>query len=697
MRLSAIYIPKNTLPYIFGEDHNGKTLNFGGEFFYSISENDATISIDNREPNIYFIQDFWGENIELITALVGRNGIGKTSILRGINHSIDPKHKDMVYFFETDDITLVHIINETKKTIINNSTIEFILPQESRSFEALYYSPNLDYELKDTHSPITLINQMDDSLEEYYLDSIIRNVFLLHSPLIKTIQQIYPDFPTYENFTIRVKKHRKSRFTRVYADSNFANPNRGDVLKNYLTSDIMRLQEEKDLDVVKENIVSMLQGYVNLLESESMNSLFYKVWDLEDYKHIDDKDNIHDGEDFLKNLEVTILSYLLLGAVFPQTGLGGGLNFDEILSADNFKTRLNKFLELYLINEYAILYEKIKSDLIEVEVSKSEEIIEIIKRDTWIKNGGVDVEPVRQRMITDVTKFHHINEFYNFILNIIENQSLIFEEGVIVFDIKKHDITIFNELVLRYKTLLEHFRDIPTSVSIIELIPDKKLSTGEKAILDFFASLNNYIEKNKVREHTNYQHYILLLDEPELGYHPIWKKKFVDAMVEILPIVFSEITPYVYDKETKQHVRTGEENPILQIIFSTHDPLTLSDIPRNNIVYLEKDESDFSYISDEKFKSFAANITDLLADSFFIEDGLLGDFAKKKINKTILWLNDRDAKSNAEYHKKIIQSIDEPIIKSKLAEMFSEKMKDTLAKDILKKEIDNLTERYNRM
>ncbi|NHQ72501.1 hypothetical protein HAP39_18440 [Elizabethkingia miricola] len=96
-------------------------------------------------------------------------------------------------------------------------------------------------------------------------------------------------------------------------------------------------------------------------------------------------------------------------------------------------------------------------------------------------------------------------------------------------------------------------------------------------------------------------------------------------------------------------------------------------------------------VSLERFKNtntFAANISDLLSDSFFIGDGLIGEFAKTKINETIEWLNstreeqvkkeksqknkfDRLA-SKKGYHKKIIEIIDEPIIKSKLVEMYSE-------------------------
>ena len=77
----------------------------------------------------------------------------------------------------------------------------------------------------------------------------------------------------------------------------------------------------------------------------------------------------------------------------------------------------------------------------------------------------------------------------------------------------------------------------------------------------------------------------------------------------------------------------------------------------------------------EDKKSFGANITDLLADSFFIEDGLIGDFAKGKIEEV---LNDlikkRPCKKEKRFeYKKIINLIDEPIIRMKLEDMYKSK------------------------
>ena len=142
-----------------------------------------------------------------------------------------------------------------------------------------------------------------------------------------------------------------------------------------------------------------------------------------------------------------------------------------------------------------------------------------------------------------------------------------------------------------------------------------------------------------------------------------------------------------------------EQDTLIQIIFSTHDALTLSDLPNDKISYLKRlnDQTIKAFDEDDKdrpLKSFGANITEILADSFFVEDGLTGDFAKEEINNTIDWLRNKEDIQNYEYHKKLIQIIDEPIVQQKLSEMYSEKMNVDFSKEILTHQIENLKQKF---
>jgi len=84
----------------------------------------------------------------------------------------------------------------------------------------------------------------------------------------------------------------------------------------------------------------------------------------------------------------------------------------------------------------------------------------------------------------------------------------------------------------------------------------------------------------------------------------------------------------------------------------------------------------------------------LFADSFFFSNGLIGDFAINRINETIEWLHNLKKIEDNEYHKNLIANIDEPIIQRKLAEMYSDKMKDNLAKEIERERIIKMKEDF---
>jgi chaperonin cofactor prefoldin len=113
----------------------------------------------------------------------------------------------------------------------------------------------------------------------------------------------------------------------------------------------------------------------------------------------------------------------------------------------------------------------------------------------------------------------------------------------------------------------------------------------------------------------------------------------------------------------------------------------LSDIPNHHIVFLKKDKDKEVKIlsNDEGIKhTFAANIHEILYNSFFMQNGFIGAFATDKINRVFKYLNDELTKKlekNGDYQPKledleknklIIRNIDEPLIRVKLEEKLAE-------------------------
>ncbi len=190
------------------------------------------------------------------------------------------------------------------------------------------------------------------------------------------------------------------------------------------------------------------------------------------------------------------------------------------------------------------------------------------------------------------------------------------------------------------------------------------LSSGEKQIFSLIINIL-YQVKNIISE-SRYSTINLFLDETEFGLHPNWQKKYVNLLLNAL----------------KQFDIT------IHLIFATHSPFLLSDIPKTNIVFLDEyNNSDHEVINgyqkssnckvvdglNNKKNTFAANIHTLLRDSFFMDSGLMGEFAKDKIEKVIRYLRPPyDTTINdlsMEDIEKIISFIGEPIIKQKIEKL----------------------------
>ena len=178
------------------------------------------------------------------------------------------------------------------------------------------------------------------------------------------------------------------------------------------------------------------------------------------------------------------------------------------------------------------------------------------------------------------------------------------------------------------------------------------MSSGEQHLVHTMQSvlyhiLNVNSVHNSKESKNKYEYINIIFDEIELYFHPEYQRRFVFELLERL-----------------DSLKKGNHIPKIKginILFCTHSPFILSDIPKQNVLFLGEKKD---------FKTFGANITTLLANSFFMEN-LIGEFAKNKINEVITWIT-----QDKEDILKTIRLIDEPILKNKLIEMYYEKFTD---------------------
>lgn len=171
------------------------------------------------------------------------------------------------------------------------------------------------------------------------------------------------------------------------------------------------------------------------------------------------------------------------------------------------------------------------------------------------------------------------------------------------------------------------------------------LSSGEYTLLSLFGRLNEL----KFRRGASI---LLLIDEAELTLHPEWQKQFISLFLDFIGEKFSYVK--------------------VQIVLTSHSPFILSDLPPHCVTLLKKENNRTIVVDslERKNETFGANIHELFTDSFFLQDSLIGEFARRKIENLIARVNTQSKYSQDEYNqlKREIDMIGEPYVRFKLLE-----------------------------
>jgi hypothetical protein len=151
-----------------------------------------------------------------------------------------------------------------------------------------------------------------------------------------------------------------------------------------------------------------------------------------------------------------------------------------------------------------------------------------------------------------------------------------------------------------------------------------------------------------------------MLDEIEVCFHPEYQRMFISRLLDLL---------------TNRLYLNISFN--IHIWITSHSPFILSDIPEKNIVYME----DGHQLTDEEKKKrkilqpMAANISDLLHQSFFLHSGFIGEHARNKILSLVEFLR-TDQKEFGVWDKDqaelFINGISEPFISKQLRLLYKQ-------------------------
>lgn len=217
------------------------------------------------------------------------------------------------------------------------------------------------------------------------------------------------------------------------------------------------------------------------------------------------------------------------------------------------------------------------------------------------------------------------------------------------------------------------------------------LSTGENSLLSLFARFYSLSEKigdvyKLIFEKKVQSQAIILIDEADLTFHPQWQQKYINLLLPFIKNIYSDCQ--------------------IKVIIATHSPIILSDIPKQNVIFMRGDDGHATIVnSKDRRETFSGNISSLFYDSFFMQKGSIGDFSSKFIQTLIYAMQPKANGFNVIYPlssevleklrlteetdvEKRINLIGESIIRTKLFDMWDMCKYNGTSKELAKKRLE---------
>jgi len=632
------------LLYVWIEDYKNikkQGFNFSPKhwFDFEYEEEDGKViggTLHHKERNSNYPENFFGENISNVTAIVGKNGSGKSNLLEFIisifAEEFDKSHyyalafsnsKHEILKYNFCNIHRSHYYTEIQKCLNNISTLYYSNIVTNRIAPDFIKHENIvdisttslidNFTLDEFHSH-EVYNQICAGL---HYKNLIEKYFELPEELTLDIFNILHEYKTedkefiknYFNYTEngKILKVNKKKITQLsfFNEEEITDPQNllnlfyYKILKTALDID-QRLENALKLLLPEPNFKTLIAKLLKVIEP----AVQLELW----------KDIKIEAPLYKKYLKVITL-------------------FEDILQKANYEnTPYSLKVKINDLQEFLIAYSSISSNpLCKIKwhnLSSGE--IGILNLFSRFHTSKIKLEKDHSKLNSLQRKFQE--ESYSFVSDHIETLENYY--GLEEYYNEEKNEYLFGDLAY------DIFNDIESLKFDFEnnafLMPE--INHLESLLL----KINSIISTNSL---------LILLDEGDLYFHPQWQKGFLNIVSHASSIIFPNFN--------------------IQLILTTHSPFLISDLPIDNCLYPNLTEF-------EKLKQcFGANIHSLYCNSFFLKNGLMGDFAKNKIEQVIKDLKIKNTQSNLSEERKneilfIINQIGEPILHHQLLKRFKE-------------------------
>lgn len=592
-------------------------IQFDPSYLITFYEGGNEIIIRNNPENI---NGFFGDRIGYISGVVGKNGVGKSTLIRYLKNlfmkdsqNLQERESDIIFYKDAD--IFYAYVNEKQKSsirILQNETgldVEIIyyrgypkIYDRIKNFTTVFYSNSLDQEERETETT-NFFNISTNFLSDN-IGKINRNL---------------------KNKKIRNQSGAKRfRFTELMRQIEFVNMLRDrnkelDIPFKSINQISLRAEGAKAVEYKK--LVKYVEGFLKdeEIDSEGRDTLGMFVKKTNDLAH--EMDRLRKEYRFTSaSLYLNVLENFNLYLVKVFFSIKGILDMGSLR---------NEVFDIFLLGMEGHFDPRGYRELLEQKFMKSkdvlEELLNISERD---QEYGDLLEQV------NITR-SFLSRFFDIAAQPDRNSDSI-------------------SISTKERRLSEFLKDFYGNSYDFSFITFSwpSLSAGEASLIAFFSRMYSIAEEIKS------ENVLLLIDEGDLYFHPEWQRDYIYFLLEFLNNMLRKVTNS-------------------SIILTTHSPFLLSDLPSENVVLLIRKADGLSQIARaDQFhiETFGGNIHTLFSKAFFLDESTVSRFAKNKIKREVIEpLQSERGPEDVRDVEKLIDKVGEPVLKLALQDLFDKR------------------------
>jgi len=554
-----------------------KGINFSPEYNFIVEHQDETWVLyedETWEKNISIFKD---DIIENVTAVVGRNGSGKTTLLEYLSRltCIPPQMNERQEYEryqedKNEHYKYIYVLKEEDSIFVYHSLEHNFLNMTKYDEKAMY---GVNYTEKRSAGE----NGFDDILKVYLSNSTFGSI----------------------------QRNDVTRETKL--DGISLTPSGISTIGKMFFDKLLGLNT-----FVNEN--NLVYLWKNILKQRLDLQHFQSICDILYFDKLIREDKI---ESYEINISSTISVSSKSAAYLLFSNYPENITTEKTLFLNKLCDNIGKLSKKIHMESNQIVRNMTLNLLFEIcmdlEDLYPQKIMSISQALEWIEEICIDLRE-KDYYLEALKEIGHLNEIMQSAFqkeNFLPQNDSAYDDSM-VFNRDKNKIA-YNRFI---EFIVERFNSKHSFILRYISIKSIGMSSGERAFQNFFSWINlmpifNSIDTSIPKEMRNT--ILILIDEIDLYLHPDWQRKFLFTLLEEIHNQFSSYK--------------------VQVVFATHSPLCLSDVPRDNIIYLLGNGE----IEDRRncVQTFGKDVYSLLNDAFYLDGHTMGQYAKTYIDNII--------------------------------------------------------------